>query len=75
MRTSAIPGRVLVENRRTRASLRPTFEYELSPRRALEFGANVTNVSFDEEIPGAQVDYLSADLTAGLVTRLSPIDF
>jgi len=67
-------GRVLVENRRTRASLRPTFNYELSPRRALEFGANFANVSFDEEIPGAQVDYRSGDLTAGLVARLSEIN-
>lgn len=64
-------GRVLVSNRRTRASVRPTLNYELSPRRGLEFTANVTDVSFDEEIPGAQVDYQNADLTAGLVMRPS----
>jgi hypothetical protein len=66
-------GRVFVENRRTRGSVRPSFEYELSTRRALEFGANATMVSFDNQIPGAQVDYNSADVTAGLVTRLSPV--
>jgi hypothetical protein len=66
-------GRVFVENRRTRGSVRPTFEYELSTRRALEFGANVTAVTFDQEIPGAQVDYNSGDVTAGLVTRISPV--
>jgi len=65
-------GRVLVENRRTRFSLSPDFSYEISPRRALEFGALVTDVSYDNEIPGAQVDFRYADVTAGLVTRLSP---
>lgn len=67
-------GIVLVQNRRTRAALRPTLDFELSPRRSLEFGANFANVTFDEEIPGAQVDYNSGDLTAGLVTRLSPVN-
>jgi hypothetical protein len=66
-------GRVFVQNRRTRGSVRPTMEYELSTRRSLEFGANLTGVTFDEEIPGAQEDYNSADLTAGLVTRISPV--
>ncbi len=65
-------GRVLVQNRRTRFAVRPDFSYELSPRRALEFGANLVDVSFEEEIPGAQVDYRNADIAAGLVTRLSP---
>jgi TonB dependent receptor len=66
-------GLALVKNRRMRASLRPTFEYELSARRGLEFGANFADVSFDNEIPGAQVDYRNADITAGLVTRFTPI--
>jgi hypothetical protein len=66
-------GRVLVPNRRTRVAVRPTFEYELSPRRGLEFGLNLADVSFDEEIPGAQEDYSSADFTAGLVSRLTPV--
>jgi hypothetical protein len=64
-------GRVLVDNRRTRGSLRPEFSFELSPRRSLEFGANVTDVSYDEEIPGAQVDYRYGDITAGYVTQVS----
>jgi hypothetical protein len=66
-------GRVLVQNRRTRASIRPTFDYELSERRALEFGASFADVSFDSEIPGAQVDYQSADITAALVAKVTPV--
>jgi hypothetical protein len=65
-------GLVLVKNRRTRASLRPVFEYELSQRRSLEFGGNVVDVSYDRQILGAQVDFRNADVYAGLVTRLSP---
>jgi hypothetical protein len=66
-------GRVFIPNRRTRGSVRPTLEYELSTRRSLEFGANATAVTFDEEIPGAQVDYNNYDVTAGLVTRVTPV--
>ncbi len=47
--------------------------FELSGRRALEFGANVADVSYDRQIIDAQVDYRSTDLTAGLVTRFSPV--
>jgi hypothetical protein len=65
-------GRVLVKNRRSRGSIRPHFDYELSQRHSLEFGANYTEVNYDQEIPGAQVDYRNADITAGLVTSLSP---
>jgi len=64
-------GRVLVKNRRTRASVLPSMSYEISPRHALELAANLADVSFDNQIPGAQVDYRSADLLAGLKTRIS----
>ena len=64
-------GRVLVDNRRMRASLRPSVSVELSPRRALEFDAGYADVSFDNEIAGAQVDYNVADVAAALVTRLT----
>jgi hypothetical protein len=64
-------GRVLVDNRRTRASLRPSMSFELSPRRELQFDAGYTDVSFDESIGGAQVDYNVADFAAGLVARLN----
>ena len=64
-------GRVLVKNRRTRGSVVPEFSYELSQRHSLEFAANLTDVSFDHQIVGAQVDYRSADVTAGLQSRLS----
>jgi hypothetical protein len=63
---------VLVANRRTRVALRPDFSYELSQRRSLEFGANVADVSYEEVIPGAQVDYRYGDISAGLVTHLTP---
>lgn len=65
-------GRVLIDNRRTRVALRPDFSYELSQRRSLEFGANVADVSYEEVIPGAQVDYRYGDISAGLVTHLTP---
>ena len=66
-------GRVLVPNRRTRAAVRPLVNVELSQRRALEFGANYADVSFDREFPGAQEDYRSGDVSAGLVTRFSEV--
>jgi hypothetical protein len=65
-------GRVIVKNRRARASLLPSFEYELSERRALEFGGNFTDVNYDEDLPGFQVDYRNFDVYAGLVSRLTP---
>jgi len=65
-------GVVLIDNRRTRFAVRPDFSYELSPRRALEFGANVVDVSYENEVPGAQVDYRYGDVTAGLVMQVSP---
>ncbi|MEO8017505.1 MAG: hypothetical protein ABI769_06810 [Pseudomonadota bacterium] len=64
-------GRVLVDNRRFRASVRPSMSMELSPRRELQFEAGYTNVSFDEQISAAQVDYNVVDAAAGLVTRLN----
>jgi hypothetical protein len=65
-------GLVFVKNRRTRGSVQPSFDFDLSPRRAIEFGGNFTDVRFDTEIEGAQVDYTNASLFGGLVTRLSP---
>ena len=64
-------GRVLVDNRRRQASLRPSMSFELSPRRELQFGAGYTDVSFEEQISSAQVGYQVTDLSAGLVTRLN----
>jgi hypothetical protein len=64
-------GRVLVDNRRTRASLRPSMSFELSPRRELQFGMGYTDVSFEEDISAAQVGYNVADFSAGLLTRVN----
>ncbi|MEO8062083.1 MAG: hypothetical protein ABI821_04975 [Pseudomonadota bacterium] len=66
-------GRVLVRNRRTRASVAPSLEFDLSARRALQFQANYSDISFDREIEDAQVGYNSADLSAGLVSRLTEL--
>ena len=60
-------GRVLVENRRQRASLRPSMSLELSNRRELQFNAGYTDVSFDTQVTDAQQDYSVADLSAGLL--------
>ena len=43
-------GLVLVDNRRMRASLRPSMSFELSPRRELQFDAGYADVNFEEEI-------------------------
>jgi hypothetical protein len=64
-------GRVLVENRRLRASLRPSFSFDVSERREMTLEGGYTHVSFDEQISEAQVDYDVADVAAGLLTRLS----
>jgi len=62
-------GRVLVANRRTRLDLRPSLNYVLSPRRELQFEIAGTDVSFDREILGAQVDYRTFGAAAGIVFR------
>jgi hypothetical protein len=64
-------GRVLVDNQRTRASMRPSFNFDLSARRQIELGAGYTDVTFEQEISTAQVDYNVIDAYAGLVTRLN----
>ena len=66
-------GRVLERNRRTRAAVQPSLEFDLSARRALQLQANYADVSFDREIEGAQVGYNSADVSAGLVSRLTEL--
>jgi len=64
-------GLVLVDNRRLRASLRPSMSFELSPRRELQFDVGYTDVNYDEEITDAQMDYTMADVSAGLLARLT----
>jgi hypothetical protein len=64
-------GIVLVENRRTRASLRPSMSFDVSQKRELQFEAGYTDVSFDEQVSAAQVDYNVTDVVAGLVSRLT----
>jgi hypothetical protein len=64
-------GLVLVDNRRMRASLRPSMSFELSPRRELLFDAGYTDVNYEREISAAQMDYATADISAGLRARLN----
>jgi len=62
---------VLFDNRRMRASLRPSMSFELSPRRELQFDAGYTDVNYEEEFVGSQVDYTTADVSAGLQARIN----
>jgi len=64
-------GLVLVDNRRMRFNLRPSMNFELSPRRELAFDVGYTDVSFEEQVPGAQVDYNTTDASAALVARMN----
>jgi hypothetical protein len=64
-------GVTFVDNRRTRASVRPSLSFELSPRRDLLFDAGYTDVNYEEEFTDAQVDYNTADISAGLRAQLN----
>ncbi len=64
-------GRVLVENRRQRYDVRPLMSIELSERRDLQFEAGYADITFDDEIDDAQVNFNVADLSAALATQLS----
>ncbi len=66
-------GRVFTDNRRRLLSARPSFDFAVSQRRRLQLSGGYTDVKFDEQVLGAQVDYKVADLAAGLVTRLNEI--
>jgi len=64
-------GISFVDNRRRRASLRPTVAFELSQRHELQFGAGYGDVNFERQILNAQEDYSVADVVAGLATRFN----
>jgi hypothetical protein len=64
-------GRVLTRNTRTRFGVRPDFRFDISPRKEIQIGANYTDVSYDNQIDGAQVDFDLKELTAGLVSRVN----
>jgi hypothetical protein len=66
-------GRVLVENRRQRFEIRPQMNVEVSERRELQLEAGYTDVSFEDFIDEAQVDYRVTNLSTALLTRLSPV--
>jgi hypothetical protein len=64
-------GHVVGDNRRRYASLRPSFAFELSQRRQLQVSGGYTDVKFDEQFFGAQVDFQVADVALGLVNPLN----
>jgi hypothetical protein len=64
-------GHVVADNRRQFISLRPSATFDLSQRRELQVTGGYTDVSFDEQFFGAQVDYKVADLAIGLVNKLN----
>jgi hypothetical protein len=64
-------GRILVENRRQRFDVRPLMSMELSERRDLQFEAGYADVSFEDQIDEAQVNFNVTDFSAALATQLS----
>jgi hypothetical protein len=64
-------GRTFVDNRRTRFELRPSMNFDVSQRNELQFEAGYTDVSFDERVSDAQVDFNTTSLAAGLRTQFS----
>ena len=64
-------GRTFVDNRRTRFDIRPSMNFDVSQRNELQFEAGYSDVSFDERVSNAQVDYNTTTLAAGLRSRLS----
>jgi hypothetical protein len=65
-------GQTLVDNRQLRGTLRPSLSFDISERRAMQFDAGYTHVSFDDEVVASQVDFNVADVGVGLLTRLTP---
>jgi hypothetical protein len=66
-------GRVLIDNQRRFLTVRPTFLFELSQRRELQVSAGYTDVAFDTQLFGAQVDYQTTDAALGLLTRINEV--
>jgi hypothetical protein len=67
-------GRTLVDNRRLLTELRPSFDFDVSERRLLTLEASYTDVRFDDQVAGSQVDFNVASVSGGLTTRFSPIN-
>jgi hypothetical protein len=65
-------GIVATRNRRELARLRPALSWEFSPRRRLSINASLADIAFDEQIPGAQTDYVDLSATLGFGFDVSP---
>ncbi len=70
IRTWAMRGLVLVDNRRTRFNAAAVDELRTVATARAAFDAGYTDVSFEEQVLGAQVDYTTADVSAALVARM-----
>ena len=66
-------GIAFLPNRRQRAAVRPVIDFEMSQKNSLRLAANYADVTFDEQFFGAQQDYQSGDISAALVTRITPV--
>jgi hypothetical protein len=66
-------GIAFLPNRRHRAAVRPVLDFEISQKRSVRLAANYADVKFDEQFYGAQQDYQSGDVSAALVTRITPV--
>lgn len=64
-------GISFIDNRRIRASLRPSVSFDVSQKNALQFGAGYTDVNFERQVLNAQEDYSVTDLVAGLASRMN----
>jgi hypothetical protein len=64
-------GITFVDNRRSRAILRPSVSFDVSQRNALQFGVGYTDVTFERQVANAHEDFAVTDLVAGLATRVN----
>ena len=64
-------GITFVNNRRSRAILRPSVSFDVSQRNALQFGVGYTDVTFDRQVANAHENFAVTDLVAGLATRVN----
>jgi len=64
-------GITFVDNRRRRATLRPSVNFDVSQRNELQFGVGYTDVSFERQVVNAQENFSVTDLVAGLSSRVN----
>jgi hypothetical protein len=65
-------GRLIIRNRRELLGLQPSVSWQTAQRHELTFGARYVDVEYDFVIPGLQVGYIDAALTAAYAFDYSP---